>query len=339
MAVYPIRIAADSAAQPIQSINIEAWTVEAVASIPTASLTSPPLSIPLDEHPGTPTPAAKADLKPRTLPTGRPLLRRDSLNRRNALLKGKEGSRRRQRWENDHLLSNPHAQPPLPSDYFPHPTHPRRQVPYFLAPLWDADLAKRKPSTTNPRARRQSSKADPAVTIPNTLRATLKRAKAAKGLLQDLETEIRKFVTSWEKKQQTLKEEGLEHAIEDSSEDEEIVFVGRGGRMLDTPPSPKVTYRRQDRAEYIEAEKEREEVARKKLVFESLAEDRGASFGRYLVHSIATYYNLHTWSVTVGDPARREAYVGIKLKSGERGKVGTAGTTEMGLPRPLWGMV
>jgi len=108
MAVYPIRSAADSAAEPIQPINIEAWTEEAIVSIPTASLisasgprgTSAPLSIPLDEHPGTPSPAAKADLKPRTLSTGRPLFRRDSLDRRNALLKGKEGSRRRQRWEN-----------------------------------------------------------------------------------------------------------------------------------------------------------------------------------------------------------------------------------------------
>lgn len=76
-----------------------------------------------------------------------------------------------------------------------------------------------------------------------------------------------------------LEEAGLDHAIDDSS-DEEIVFVGRGGRMLDTPPSPTVTYRRQDRAEYIEAAKEREEeVQREKLVFESLAADRAASFG------------------------------------------------------------
>ena len=33
---------------------------------------------------------------------------------------------------------------------------------------------------------------------------------------------------------------------------------------------------------------------------------------RWLVHSIASYYGLHTWSVTVGDPARREAYVGFR---------------------------
>ena len=33
---------------------------------------------------------------------------------------------------------------------------------------------------------------------------------------------------------------------------------------------------------------------------------------RWLVHSIASYYGLHTWSVTVGEPARREAYVGFR---------------------------
>ena len=56
------------------------------------------------------------------------------------------------------------------------------------------------------------------------------------------------------------------------------------------------------------------------------------------MHSIATYYDLKTWSVTVGDPARREAYVGIKLQSGGGLGEGKAMVAE-GLPRPLWGMV
>ena len=30
------------------------------------------------------------------------------------------------------------------------------------------------------------------------------------------------------------------------------------------------------------------------------------------MHSIASYYGLYTWSVTVGEPARREAYVGFR---------------------------
>ena len=53
---------------------------------------------------------------------------------------------------------------------------------------------------------------------------------------------------------------------------------------------------------------------------------------RWLVHSLADYYGLRAWSVTQGDPARREAYVGIR--SVAAGKPVTAG-----LPRPLWGIV
>ena len=61
------------------------------------------------------------------------------------------------------------------------------------------------------------------------------------------------------------------------------------------------------------------------------------SLRRWLVHHIGIYYGLRTWSVTVGNPARREAYVGLrqpKVKSGRR-------STHISspLPRPLWVMV
>jgi len=78
-----------------------------------------------------------------------------------------------------------------------------------------------------------------------------------------------------------------------------------------------------------------EQLEREKLIFDSLADDHGASFGRWLVHSIATYYGLTSRSITVGDPARREAYVGIKEMKSGRGPLGVQ--TE--LPRPLWGMI
>lgn len=73
-------------------------------------------------------------------------------------------------------------------------------------------------------------------------------------------------------------------------------------------------------------------------------------YSRWLVHSIASYYGLHTWSVTVGSPARREAYVGFyPPSSGSR--VGLLShppkscreetTIQPGekLPRPLWSQV
>jgi len=56
--------------------------------------TSVKLSVPLDDV---------SDATPRattSVNTSRKLLRRDSLDRREALLKGKEGSRQRRRWEN-----------------------------------------------------------------------------------------------------------------------------------------------------------------------------------------------------------------------------------------------
>ena len=181
--------------------------------------------------------------------------------------------------------------------------------------------------------------------VAKELREKLKRAKAAKGLLQDLEEEVRKFVAGWERKQQRLAEEGLHDA---DSDEEEIVFVGRNGQMHDMPPSP--TAKRRGAWAEVEEEEDDDDVKREKLVFDSLADEHGASFGyvefcpllefdlltcsrRWLVHSIASYYGLRTWSVTVGDPARREAYVGIKqLKTGKQPVTNT-------LPRPLWGMV
>ena len=90
-----------------QPIDVEAWTEQAAEALKAVALTSPgggrgnPLSLAIDLDQG---PDRKADVanegagaeyRPRREP-----LRRDSLKRREALLKGKEGSRRRTRWEN-----------------------------------------------------------------------------------------------------------------------------------------------------------------------------------------------------------------------------------------------
>lgn len=75
------------------SVDIEAWTVSALQSLSvstTAVGTGVTLSIPLD--------APREDVPKPAL--RHKLLHRDSQKRREALLKGKEGSRRRQRWEN-----------------------------------------------------------------------------------------------------------------------------------------------------------------------------------------------------------------------------------------------
>ena len=107
-------------ASPLHPINIDTRTEEATESLSTISLVSPSgvpgtdvsLAIDLDEpsrhkQDGIAGTARRADdassgYRPRREP-----LRRDSLKRREALLKGKEGSRRRTRWENGsyHTLS------------------------------------------------------------------------------------------------------------------------------------------------------------------------------------------------------------------------------------------
>ncbi|MCJ1253761.1 hypothetical protein MMC24_001574 [Lignoscripta atroalba] len=346
MAIYP-KLSAQSQeearpavnTQPSQPISIEAWTEQATEALQAVSLssasgvrgTSTSLSIPLDAHSlathtrhsqGTDELLRLSDTHSAYRPRREPI-RRDSLKRREALLKGKEGSRRRQRWENDRLLDNPWAQPPLPSDWEVHPTYPRHVVPYFLAPLWDAEMAAKSAASHKKRCSKGKTTQEEvgAGNVPKELREKLKKAKAAKGLLQDLEEEVRKFVKKWEEKEKQLVKEGL-HDVD--SEDDEIVFVGRSGQMHDMPPSPKAS-----------KTTEEEKIEKDKLVFDSLADDHGASFGRWLVHSIASYYGLRTWSVTVGDPARREAYVGIKQMRAKGKQIVPSGE----LPRPLWGMV
>ena len=86
-----------------QPINIEAWTEQATQSLAAVSLTSHnepvhgtsvTLAIDIDEQ-KTAEELRKGGYHPRREP-----IRRDSLKRREALLKGKEGSRRRRQWEN-----------------------------------------------------------------------------------------------------------------------------------------------------------------------------------------------------------------------------------------------
>ena len=226
----------------------------------------------------------------------------------------------------DHLLHVPNAQPPLPSDWQVHSTSPIRNIPYYLAPLWENGVrhraeeiaAEKKLAATQ---RTGLSGNDTKGRVPQELRQKLKKSKGAKTLLQELEGEIRNFVRDYERKERLrmgkrAKEEEEEEQVD--SEDEEIVFVGRNGTMSD------------EQRKTVE-----EELEREKKVFDSLADDHGASFGRWLVHSIAQYYGLTSRSVTVGNPQRREAWVGIRqMKAGREVVVG-----EGDLPRPLWGMI
>ncbi|KAF2019283.1 hypothetical protein BU24DRAFT_115922 [Aaosphaeria arxii CBS 175.79] len=331
-------------AAPPHPIDIEAWTEQATAAMSAVTIAAPPggesiqqtatvtLSIPLDDEHHDPaprsTPAAAAPKTTATATAGdagyykrKEPLRRDSMKRRDALLKGKEGSRRRQRWENDHLLTNPHLTPPSPHDWEIHPTYPTTHVPYYLAPLWDAGLARQSAARRAAKSSKgtsrtvQTAPSAPGI-VPRELRERLKKARGAKGLLRDLEGEVRAFVEVWEERGRAAERDGL--PVDPDSSDDEIVFVGRGGKM-----------------------REDEEVSREMKLFETPVSDQTGTFGRWLVHHIGTYYGLRTWSVTKGDPARREAYVGIVDGGKVRAKTGreVGGGTGCGLPRPLYGLV
>lgn len=295
MAIFPesaIAGGAQSGAPPA-AIDIEAWTVEQAAErLQATTISSSPrlsrnttvtLDIPLDDpvlgsnvndNRDTPAfPVYKRETVHTVYKRSEPV-RRDSLKRREALLKGKEGSRRRQRWENDRLLNNPYAQPPLPSDWEVRPTYPVQSVPYFLAPLWDAEYktkaqaqsAKKKVKPIDPRAH-GSPEEQAASRVPSELRAKLKRSRGAKGLLQDLEAEIRGFVEEWEAKEKQMESDGL---IDADSEDDEIVFVGRNGVMSDERKHAR----------------EEEDLKRDKLIFESMVDDHGAAFGYVLIPGV-----------------------------------------------------
>jgi len=113
MAVGDIPSSPQQATAPPQPIDIEAWTEQATVALGSVAISAPgdavrgtsvTLAIPLDQH-DAPSAAlhavgASAAAKEGGYYRRKEPLRRDSLTRREAVLKGKEGTRRRQRWEN-----------------------------------------------------------------------------------------------------------------------------------------------------------------------------------------------------------------------------------------------
>lgn len=168
----------------------------------------------------------------------------------------------------DRLLNNPYAEPPQPRDWEIRPTHPvRNNLPYFLAPLWDAGLAARsaerkaKIAASKPKAKVQQKGADPhRGIVPKELREKMKRARGAKPLLMDLENEVRQFVQRWEDQERKAEQEGVPMDVD--SEDDEIVFVGRNGGMSD-----------------LQSLRSGGGAQKEMMIFDSLEEDQSASFG------------------------------------------------------------
>jgi ATP-dependent helicase YprA (DUF1998 family) len=168
-------------------------------------------------------------------------------------------------------MSNPWAQPPTAKDWLIQPSYPRHNpVPYDLASLWDSHYA-HQPSTQ--RSRKPPSPPDAHAVkdrIARDLRRRLKHTRAARGLLQNLEEDIRMFVEKWNDQQRHQHGEAVKDPrpdADDPDSEDEIVFVGRNGSVQNSPESKQQKHSVDD------------ELRGEKMVFDSLAHDRGGMFG------------------------------------------------------------
>jgi hypothetical protein len=136
-------------------------------------------------------------------------------------------------------------------------------VPYYLASLWDGKRAENETKRAHGGRSTVGNGSDGIGRVPKALRQKLKKSRGAKGLLQDLEEEVRKFVQSWEERKRAhdiSPEEDIIDIDMDSSDDE-VVFVGRDGSMRDRILESEIL------------------LQREKLLFYSLEDDQSASFG------------------------------------------------------------
>ncbi|KAI1114325.1 hypothetical protein F5Y14DRAFT_414642 [Nemania sp. NC0429] len=348
-------------------VDIEAWTVSALQSLsisPVARGTGSPLSIPLDESKDQ---KAKAKAKERPsvsifdprarsgaiTPPPRPLSRRDCLKRREALLKGNEGSRQRRRWENDRLLHVPNAVPPEPQDYVPRPTHPLKYVPYGVAAAWELRVRSEVETRTAALARRKQALTrtlgDESVSgrVPRELFQRAKKTPAVRAWVRSLEEPVRQYLVA----RDVVGEGDAGLRTDDSetsssgvdSEDEEIVFVGRNGSMRDGKRKNHDARQGKHEADRIadvggqwkKAHREAKTtgaIQDEGILFDALGDEDGGAFRRWITHSISDYYGLQSRSVLVGHPQRKVVYVGIRqMKTGY-----DAPPVRADLPRPLW---
>ncbi|KAK6336710.1 hypothetical protein TWF718_009501 [Orbilia javanica] len=371
MAIFPT-----APEQQSSSSSPSSNVTPAPAPIPVQSAPQGPVTIPLDQpEPVVKTVDIEDGAEDATSATPRrTILRRDSMKRREALLKGKEGSRRRQRWENDNFLNNPSFAPPTAEDFSPTALHPRRIVRYEFATLWDpSNPSKYGYSTAHhvPSSSAKSARASDEKRVPKNLKDRLKRSKGAMDLLKSLEEEVRRYAaTLWgcvddychgplssssevavvddEEEEDfdkmdtsvdfgSAKKSIVEEEIRDS-EDEEIVFIPR---MRTIKLDPSVGDAQQVKKPVLQREVYIPVLGPplEKSVFEAPHDDQGASFGRWLVHSIALYYGLRSWSETQGNPAKRIAFVGAQPNEKKRLKSGRSLKHPKTLPRPLWMML
>ncbi|KAM0258588.1 hypothetical protein ACHAQJ_003759 [Trichoderma viride] len=340
------------------AIDIEAWTISALQSLsvsPVARGTGSPLTIPLDVL-TTPSKrsisrqqvtivASSETVAAATTLLRRPPSARDSQKHREAILKGKEGSRQRRRWENDRLMHVPNVQPPEPIDWEVHPTHPIHRVPYQLAQFWDHGVRQRiedKTAKLQAARKKQQLKAGSATglgvgEVPRDLRESIKRSPVIHTWVKAIEEPVRQFMVNERRRRQSehqadnSHDEDVDSAAEEmDSDDEEIVFVGRNGRMRDLQQERAAAAAAAARYRMARREVSQETVD-SGLVFDSFGDDETATFKRWLSHAISDYYGLTSRSVTLAN-AQRVVYIGLNQMPHLQKAIPPLAQ----LPRPLW---
>jgi hypothetical protein len=187
----------------------------------------------------------------------------------------------------------PNAQPPLPTDWEVHPTHPVLPVvPYALAQYWDRGL--RQHVERRHRRGQHAGRGDDeggVGRVPRGLRDTAKRRPAVRGWVRALEEPVRRFLeeealeAEWEK----VGESSADDNDEDGDEGEdEVVFAGRR-KTTSLPIREKRRSASEDDEEVVFAgrqaagvKKARRQVGRKEVdrgvVFEELGDDSVGAF-------------------------------------------------------------
>jgi hypothetical protein len=152
----------------------------------------------------------------------------------------------------------------MPTDWEIHPTHPVHHIPYQVAQFWEKGVRDRV------AARGSRNKKVPEVgRVSRELRDTAKRTPALKGWVRLLEEPVRRFVAE---RYYGNKESPSDEEDDMDSEDEEIVFVGRQGGMIEGKKAWKKATRQAARGKGSQTEQE------SGLVIDSLGDGESGAF-------------------------------------------------------------
>ncbi|KAI5283298.1 hypothetical protein KEM52_003436, partial [Ascosphaera acerosa] len=248
-------------------------------------------------------------------------------------------------------------------------------VPYYLAPLWDAHYAKAaaaKREREREREREGRDKdarqgGDAAVAVRD-LRARLKHARAARGMLRDIELEMRGLIeecararsasaagegrsgsnagSSSDTSSEAEAEADASLASESDASDASDASSAAASSSSATTTTATTTTDDDDDDDSTPLptscpaqgrHRSARVHARQRLVLDDDVSDKTASFSYVLhlprvVHCLAAYYDLHTWSVT--SSGRRRAYVSIEGDKRRAGARAGAQTRARTLRRP-----